>query len=203
MKEDVLEQLIEDYLQTRGYFTRHNVPFKPARVKGSPHNPDHAVHSDVDVVGINPLKRGREKVRVVSCKSWQQGFNAAYRLDQMQGKAPNPKRSIWRSHRELWDPAWAKSFRDEVEALTDRSTFHYTIAVTRLTGKVKDPEEAADLWVSNPTIKANLAGSTFSFLEFRDVWQGIQDAQVNTTSSRPASSEIGRLAQLLRAARID
>ena len=34
MKEDVLEQVVEDYLQSRGYFTRHNVRFKPA--------PDHA-----------------------------------------------------------------------------------------------------------------------------------------------------------------
>lgn len=203
MKEDVLEQLIEDYLQVDGYFTRHNVPFKPARVQGSPSNPDHAVHSDIDVVGINPLKRGSQRVWVVSCKSWQQGFNAAYRLDQMRGAAPNPKRSIWRSHRELWDRTWATSFRGEIKRLTGQSKFHYSIAVTRLTGKVKDPREAADLWMSDPTIKANLAGSTFGFLEFRDVWQRIQDAQAETSSSHPASSEIGRLAQLLRAARID
>ncbi len=29
MKEDILEQLVDDYLQMRGYFTRHNVKFKP------------------------------------------------------------------------------------------------------------------------------------------------------------------------------
>ena len=29
MKEDILEQLVDDYLQTEGYFTRHNLKFKP------------------------------------------------------------------------------------------------------------------------------------------------------------------------------
>ena len=29
MKEDILEQLVDDYLQTKGYFTRHNIKFKP------------------------------------------------------------------------------------------------------------------------------------------------------------------------------
>src|SRR6266516_2333330 len=31
MKEDVLEQVAEDYLQMRDYFTRHNLRFKPGR----------------------------------------------------------------------------------------------------------------------------------------------------------------------------
>jgi hypothetical protein len=29
MKEDVLEQLVDDYLMHQGYFTRHNIRFKP------------------------------------------------------------------------------------------------------------------------------------------------------------------------------
>lgn len=29
MKEDILEQLVDEYLQHQGYFTRHNVKFKP------------------------------------------------------------------------------------------------------------------------------------------------------------------------------
>ncbi len=203
MKEDVLEQLVEDYLQVEGYFTRHNMPFKPPKVKGGPSNPDHAVHSDIDVIGINSLRKGREKVWVISCKSWQNGFNAAHRLEQMKGNRPNPKRSIWRSHRELWDAAWSASFRGEVKRLTGQSKFRYTIAVTRLTGLVKDPEEAAQMWASDPTVKANLAGSAFSFLEFREVWQRIQDEQQGSSSSRPASSEIGRLAQLMRAAHVE
>ncbi len=30
MKEDVLEQIVDDYLQLNGYFTVHNVRFKPS-----------------------------------------------------------------------------------------------------------------------------------------------------------------------------
>jgi hypothetical protein len=30
MKEDILEQLVDDYLKFNGFFTVHNVKFKPA-----------------------------------------------------------------------------------------------------------------------------------------------------------------------------
>lgn len=30
MKEDVLEQIVDDYLQFNGYFTTHNVRFRPS-----------------------------------------------------------------------------------------------------------------------------------------------------------------------------
>jgi len=29
VKEDILEQIVDDYLQFNGYFTTHNVRFKP------------------------------------------------------------------------------------------------------------------------------------------------------------------------------
>jgi len=31
MKEDILEQLVDDYLQLSGFFTIHNVKFRPAQ----------------------------------------------------------------------------------------------------------------------------------------------------------------------------
>ena len=31
MKEDVLERIVDDYLQMQGYFTTHNVRFNPPR----------------------------------------------------------------------------------------------------------------------------------------------------------------------------
>lgn len=31
MKEDVLEQIVDDYLQMQGYFTTHNVRFNPPK----------------------------------------------------------------------------------------------------------------------------------------------------------------------------
>ena len=51
MKEDVLEQIVDDYLQFKGYFTTHNVRFKPRRDHSGYVTREDSVHSDVDVVG--------------------------------------------------------------------------------------------------------------------------------------------------------
>ena len=62
MKEDILEQLVDDYLQYKGYFTRHNIKYRP-----SPQHPDFdklqdSNHSDIDVLAINPLLSGPKAV---------------------------------------------------------------------------------------------------------------------------------------------
>ncbi len=49
MKEDVLEQVVEDYLQLCGYFTRHNLRFKPDRSAPGFVSDQDSVPSDVDV----------------------------------------------------------------------------------------------------------------------------------------------------------
>ena len=53
MKEDVLEQVVDDYLQTQGYFTRHNLRFKPDPGHPQYVSRDDSVPSDVDVIGFN------------------------------------------------------------------------------------------------------------------------------------------------------
>jgi hypothetical protein len=154
MKEDVLEQIVDDYLQWRGYFTIHNVGFRPA----SDH-PDHdrradSVRSDVDVVGFNPTQRGNDRVWVVSCKSWQTGFAADRLLAQLQGRARNPKRERWKL-RELWVPKWSQAFIAEIERRTGTRRFTYFLAVTRLTGDVA-------AWEDDPAIRANLGATRSS-----------------------------------------
>lgn len=189
MKEDVLEQIVDDYLQLNGYFTIHNVRFKPS--------PDHLeyvanddrVASDVDVVGLHPTKRGPDRVRVVSCKAWQSGFDADRKLKELREEVRNPKRATWRYFRELWIPKWAEGFRSEIEARTNSSKFHYSIAVTKLKGE-------ADAWNEDPTIRENLAGNPISFLTMESMWSEYLEA-IGTT---PQPSAIGRLAQLLKAA---
>ncbi|ODV43792.1 hypothetical protein AWV79_14215 [Cupriavidus sp. UYMMa02A] len=78
MKEDILEQMVDEYLQHDGYFTRHNLKFKPPKDHADYDMRADSVHSDIDVIGINPLRAGPERVVVVSCKSWQQGFNPQF-----------------------------------------------------------------------------------------------------------------------------
>lgn len=189
MKEDVLEQVVDDYLKQLGYFTQHNIKFRPRKDHPDYVSRDDSVHSDVDVLGIDPRRTDLERVVIVSCKSQQSGFDATGRLAQLRGERKNPKRETWRAHRELWVPKWSEAFRATVEARTGETKFAYLIAVTRLRGD-------ADAWGRDPTIAANLPGCSVGFLTFEQIWR----TTLEGLGTAPAASEIGRLAQLLKAA---
>jgi hypothetical protein len=188
MKEDVLEQIVDDYLQMQGYFTTHNVRFNPPKDQDYVTR-DESVPSDVDVVGLHPLRAGADRVMVVSCKSWQSGFDAARILAQLRGEAPNPKRRRELQFRELWMPRWAQGFRQKIEEITGERVFTYCLAVTKLRGD-------GGPWKSDATIRECLGGNSLRFLTLEEMW-GVVLGTVMTT---PASSEMGRLAQLLKAA---
>lgn len=126
----------------------------------------------------------------VTCKSWQGRFHAERLLDQLRGKKKNPtKREIWRHFRELWKPKWSEAFRKEIESRTGARTFTYKIAVTRLIG---DPSG----WSSDETIAANLPNCPVGFLEVEEMWTTI----LRELTERPVPSELGRVAQILKAA---
>lgn len=201
MKEDVLEQIVEDYLQSGGYFTTHNIPFRPsAELERSKYSTRlHSVASDIDVVGIAPRKRGLERVQVVTCKSFQKGFNADYWLKQAKTNGKVNGRLARKSFRELWDPIWNRAFRREVEKLSDRKNFLYTIAVTRFSGTTTDPETLRTSWLGDARVAKSLDGCDLRFIDLREIWNSLGEAS-SDQRQRPASSEIGRLAQLLRAA---
>jgi hypothetical protein len=149
------------------------------------------VRSDVDVVGVHPLLDGRERVIVVSCKAWQAGFDATAKLEQLKKNKKVSGRDAWRFFRELWIAKWSEACVDRVEELTGQRTFDYRVAVTSLRGDVAS-------FTSDPTISSNLPGCSIGFLTLEEMWTALQD-QLTTT---PAPSEIGRLAQLLRAAKL-
>lgn len=189
MKEDVLEQVVDDYLQFKGYFTIHNVRFRPRKDHPEYVSQQDSVASDVDVVGYNPNLEGVDRVVVVSCKSWQTGFDASAKLGELRGERKNPKRATWRHFRELWIPRWSEAFRAQILALTGEPAFSYRIAVTRLMGD-------AAAWPEDPTIKANLPACSIGFLTLEQMWS----TMLKELTTTPAASEIGRLAQLLKAA---
>lgn len=192
MKEDVLEQIVDDYLQFSGYFTRHNVRFKPDQSHPEYIAEKDRVSSDVDVVGFSPRRHGVDQVVVVSCKAWQDGFNAGRKLAELKGERPSPKgRATWRHFRELWIPKWSDALRHSIADLTGRDTFTYLVAVTRLVGE-GDPSA----WAKDPTIARNLPGCPVGFLVLEDMWKKMLDELTKT----PAASEMGRLVQLLKAA---
>lgn len=189
MKEDVLEQIVDDYLQFKGYFTVHNVSFKPPADDPEYDANKDRVPSDVDVVGYHPHKTGVDRVAVVSCKSWQVGFDADYRLNLLREGKKVGNRYAWQSFRELWIPKWSKGFRSAINELTGVNEFTYYIAVTELRGN-------AAAWATEPRIAENLPGCSVGFLPLQIIWATLLDQ----LKQRPAASEIGRLAQLLKAA---
>lgn len=50
MKEDVLEQIVDDYLQHLGYFTQPNIRFRPRKDHPDFQSRPDSVFSDIDVV---------------------------------------------------------------------------------------------------------------------------------------------------------
>jgi hypothetical protein len=132
MKEDILEQLVDDYLKFNGFFTAHNVKFQPAKTHPDYIKKDDCVASDVDVIGFHPKREGTERVWVVSCKSWQAGFDPREKIAAIEGDKISSGRLAWRAFRELQKPKWADGLIAEVERLTGSTQFTYVTAVTKL-----------------------------------------------------------------------
>lgn len=189
MKEDVLEQVVDDYLKFNGYFTTHNVRFRPRTDHPDYVSTEDSVSSDIDVVGYHPGRGGLERVVVVNCKAWQAGFDATAKLAELRGEKKNPKRETWRHFRELWVPKWSEAFATAITGLTGERLFSYRIAVTRLRGD-------RDAWGDDPTICASLGARSFDFLTLEEMWA----TMLSELTTTPAASQIGRLAQLLKAA---
>src|SRR5438477_9986621 len=118
MKEDILEQLVDDYLRFNGFFTTHNVKFKPSRKDSAYISEKDSNASDVDVIGLHPKRKGTSRVWVVSCKSWQQGFSPAKRIADIEASRKSAGREAWKGFRELVIKRWADGLIAEVERLT-------------------------------------------------------------------------------------
>lgn len=127
MKEDILEQLVDEYLQHKGYFTTHNVKFRPNKSHADYNSKQDSVHSDIDVLAYNPTLEGPERVLVVNCKSWQNGLNIKSKLSEFEQNKIVSGREAWRGFRELLNPKWSEAFREKVyEASGSRVFTHVT-----------------------------------------------------------------------------
>ena len=188
-KEDILEQVMEEYLLHEGYFVRHNVKFRPRE-----DHPDFILnqdsnHSDIDVIGYHPTKRGADKVLVVSCKSWQKGFNPTSELEAISGNKKRHGKEAWKSFRELTRPKWSEAFLEAVKEATGKDLFTYVTAVTRLMG-----DKA--VWENHQPFRDALGGNPLKILTFREMVSEIQDGLTMTL----AATEVGRMLQLFSAA---
>lgn len=60
-KEDILEQIVEEYLTHKGYFVQHNIKYRPDNEDPDYDPKKDSVHSDIDVLAYNPLETGPKK----------------------------------------------------------------------------------------------------------------------------------------------
>ena len=96
-KEDILEQIVEEYLAHKGYFVRHNIKFPPLKNHPEFKSKDDSNHSDIDVLGFHPSLTGPNKVMAVSCKSWQGGFRPNYWLTAIKENKTVNGRPAWKT----------------------------------------------------------------------------------------------------------
>lgn len=188
MKEDILEQIVDDYLKLDGYFTVHNVRFHP-----SCHHPEYqsqqdSVGSDIDVVGYNPRRRGFERVLVVTCKSWQGGFATDWWASNVSGSKKIAGREAWKCFRELVRPKWTEAFLHRIEALTGQTKFTYITAVTWANGELA-------VWQESPPLRQAINGNPIRILTLKHMLDSVHARLTGT----PATSAVGRLVQLIKA----
>jgi len=188
MKEDILEQLVDDYLKSNGFFTLHNVKFQPAKSDPEYVQKDDCVASDIDVVGFHPMREGAHRTWVVSCKSWQAGFDPKARIRLINENRKISGREAWQSFRELVIKKWADGLIAQIESLTGSTTFTYVTAVTKLRGE-------ASVWQEHRPFRDNLRGNPIRILTLQEMLSDLY----KKTDTTVASSEVGRLLQVIKA----
>lgn len=203
-REDILEQIVEEYLIHKGYFVQHNVRYRPSSHHPYYNSKKDCTHSDIDVLGINPTLRGRKRVIVVNCKSWQEGFDIRgypddFEIERKYLKSVNWEKEatgygqwrFWKQYRELCNKKWADALVNTIEDLTGTSCFTHVTAYSWL-------KNGKGLWETDPRMRKILHGN------FCEVWTFEQMASeiMRDLNQTLAPSEVGRLLQMFKAARI-
>ena len=188
-KEDILEQIVEEYLIHRGYFVQRNIKYRPD--KGDPGYvaQKDSVHSDIDVLAFNPCERGHRRVLVFTIKSYQDGFNFKTVVDKINSDGKINGRLAALSYRELCIPKWTEAFLKAVRSRTNETKFTYVLAVTWAKG---DKER----WTENPRFRQAMKGNPLEVLTLKTMVDEIEPSLTTT----PAATDIGRTLQLFRAA---
>jgi hypothetical protein len=211
MKEDILEQLIEDYYVSRpGWFVKHNIKFRPSKEHSDYNSKKDSVHSDIDIVAINGLNNKMDRVHVISCKSWQEGFGIKDWLNVLEGEATYNKkqsgefqrRELWKYFRELVSDKWIDSFLNVIEQETGQKDFTYVIAVTKL--KETDDEKKAieNSIIIKERFKSKNSNMLIKILTLEEIINDIKKRIENKQTTVTESTDVGRIIQLFYAAKI-
>lgn len=191
-KEDILEQIVEEYLIQKGYFVQHNIKYRPSKDHPDYVSRDDSVYSDIDVVGIHPLRHDDRRVVTVNCKSWQDGFRISPLIRALDNDGKIAGKPAWKPFRELKVDKWSKSFICKIRDVTGENRFTHITAVTRLIGEKK-------LWEEHEPFRRAIGGNTLQILTLSEMIEEFR-AKLTTTLAR---TEVGRILQLFSAAGIE
>lgn len=191
-KEDILEQLVEEFLIHRGYFVRHNIKYLPRKNHPDSISNQDSNHSDIDVMGLNPLLEGPDRIWAVSYKSWQAGLNPEQKIWQIAENKTVSGREAWRGFRELAVPKWSEAFITAVRKATGEQAFTYVTAVTHLKG-------SAETWEQHDPFVQAMQGNPIKVITLRDMLDEVSKELSKTV----AGTEFGHTIQLFKAAGID
>jgi hypothetical protein len=202
MKEYILEQIVDDwFVSQKGFFTKHNIKFRPSERDKQYDPKQDSVHSDIDTLAFNANAKAYERVCVVSCKSWQGGFDFR-RWVQGLTKEPNEadktkkKRQEWKYFRELVVPKWTKAFVDAVENETGTKQFTYYLVCTKTRGNKEDFENCS---IFKERLKAQGADVKFKVMTFSHLFNEYFARFRNRKNTTLEATAVGRLLQLIKA----
>jgi hypothetical protein len=211
MKEDILEQLIEDYYVSRhGWFVKHNVKYRPDVNHPEYNSKQDSVNSDIDIIAINGLHEGCDKVHVITCKSWQGGFNINRFLKAIEGDALYNNKNIpgfqkkedWKNFRELVSDKWLESFLKTIHDETGQIEFTYEIAVTKLIGTQAEKEAFENSVIIKKRFQEKKSKINIKIITVDTIISDIYDRIKNKQTTTTESTDIGRLLQIIHAAEI-
>jgi len=191
-KEDILEQIVEEYLVHKGYFVQHNIKFLPRKDHPDFVTNQDSNHSDIDVLGFHPKLDGPKRVLAVSCKSWQSGFDPKAEIEAIEKDKVRRGRKAWQAFRELCRPKWSEAYIDAIERATGTRVFTRVLAVARVRGD-------HSLWEQHQPFIEAIDGNPLKILPFEAMVREIQ-AELGTTL---ASTEVGRMLQMFNASGLE
>lgn len=205
MKEDILEQIFDDWLLSKKHsFTKNNVKFRPDDKSSDYDSKKDSSYSDIDILGIHLKNRGVKRVSVGNCKSWQGGFDPKHWHDKLINHSDKKRtnRENWKYFRELVNPKWSKAFREKIYDETQSHDFTYYLAVTKLTGR--DAFQYKTVFENEPIFLKNLTGGKKSKVKIIIItFEEIFMEYFNRTEGYTLEATIvGRLLQVMKASGI-
>ncbi len=188
-KEDILEQIVEEYLIHRGYFVQRNIRYRPDKRDPEYRAEKDSVHSDIDVLALNPCETSSRRVLAFNIKSYQDGFNFEAVIKQIESNKTVRGKKANLGYRELCIPRWSRAFVSTIRARANVDKFTHVLAVTLPKG---DPST----WTNHRRFIDAIDGNALEVVSLRQMVEEIEPRLTTTL----AATDIGRTLQLFRAA---